>query len=34
MNQVLREVFGSAWPYYFAMSVLFVWWLIQRKVGK
>jgi hypothetical protein len=34
MNHFLREVFGSAWPYYFAMASLFVWWLIQRSVGK
>lgn len=26
----MREVFGSAWAYYVAFGILFVWWLVER----
>ncbi len=26
----MRDLFGSAWAYYVAFGILFVWWLIER----
>lgn len=31
---VMRELFGSAWAYYVAFVILFVWWGIYRRVRK
>lgn len=30
MDQIMRDLFGSAWAYYVAFGILFAWWLIER----
>lgn len=29
--EFMRDIFGSAWAYYVAFVMLFVWWAIYRK---
>ncbi len=34
MQDIMYKTFGSAWAYYVAFGILFVWWLVERFARK